>query len=309
MCTRPTLPALLLIATVAARPGIGLASAPVPDSPAGVLRVLADAYSRKSLEELAGLYAADFKFTSTSMESVAIMQNFGRELELRSADALFHGLKVDGRLVKPPADSVRIHISGVSEAPDPEHADSVASYRLVAVHGFEFEIYVPGRKTMMAAPALHVFQMVRGDAAMLAEGQPPDSTRWYLRRWFEDVDGIARALSEKKGDCHPAPMGAAREEGGAPVAPRGPLALAIHPLGNPACPAMDVMCDLPTTEPASFEVFDVTGRRVNRQKVEIRAPGTQRLQAGAGADIRPGAYWVRLVQGRRVAIQMIVVAK
>jgi hypothetical protein len=72
---------------------------------------------------------------------------------------------------------------------------------------------------------------------------------------------------------------------------------------------MDVMCDLPTTEPTEVEVFDVMGRRVNRQSLEVRTAGAQRLQAGAGAEIHPGAYWVRITQGGAHATQMIVVAR
>lgn len=301
--------ALALFAPASARPAITPSASALANTPTGALQALAAAYSEKSLEKVAGLFANDYQFSSTSMESVAVMQNFGRDRELQTTGALFHGLVMNGKLVQPGADSIRIRIAGGSEAADPEHPDSVATYRLVAVRDFTFRIFVPGMDTLEATPALHVFHLVRGDAAVLAAGQSADTTRWYIRRWLEDMSGLAIALAKQKGDCEPQPVKRARGEEKLPATPMSPLALAIHALGNPACPTMDVMCDLPSTESARLEVYDIMGRRVNQQTIAIGAAGTQRLQAGVGADIKPGAYWIRLTQGRRHATRMIVVAK
>ena len=96
----------------------------------------------------------------------------------------------------------------------------------------------------------------------------------------------------------------------APAAPAAAaFALAIHPLGKPACPLLEVTCDLPGTDPASLEVFDVMGRRVARQVFAVPAPGTRSFGASAGASLEPGAYWVRLTQGPRHTTSMVVAAK
>jgi len=150
-----------------------------------------------------------------------------------------------------------------------------------------------------SGPALHVFHLVRGDAAVRAEGQPTDHGRWYVRRWLEDVEGLTLALAENRGRCGepaPRPRAPARSEGS--TRPAGtPVDLAIHPLGNPACPTVDLTCDLPGSEPALLDLPNPP-------------PGTVRVEAGAGARIVPGVYWVRLSQGaRRPTTKMIVVAR
>jgi hypothetical protein len=87
-------------------------------------------------------------------------------------------------------------------------------------------------------------------------------------------------------------------------------ALAIRPLLNPACPRLEVTCDLPGAEPARVEVYDVAGRLVNRRDVPVAAAGRVTVEAGAGTSLRPGVYWVRLGQAaRRPSTRMVVVAR
>src|SRR5262249_12641379 len=103
------------------------------------------------------------------------------------------------------------------------------------------------------------------------------------------------------------PVPGPRSSGRSPAAPS---VLAVRPLANPACSKLEVTCDLPGSEPARVEVYDVSGRVVNRRDVPVAAPGTVTVEAGRGAQLIPGVYWVRLRQAaRRPSTQMVVVAR
>ena len=125
---------------------------------------------------------------------------------------------------------------------------------------------------------------------------------WYIRRWLEDLNGLATALGKVDGDC-------AQADSALKTRALATLPLSIHPLGNPACPTLDIACDLPAAGPARIEVFDVMGRRLQQKDFDVAAPGTMKLQAGAGVHLAPGAYWVRLTQASRHTTRMVVVAK
>ena len=150
---------------------------------------------------------------------------------------------------------------------------------------------------------------MRGDVALLVGGQLADADHWYIRRWIEDVSGIREALAQRKGDCGepPAPVPGPRSSARAPAPP---LVLAVRPLANPACAALAVTCDLPGAEPARVDVYDVSGRLVNTRRFEVKAAGNLTVDAGAGAHLLPGVYWVRLGQAtRKPSTRMVVVAR
>ncbi|MBI5711682.1 MAG: hypothetical protein HZC42_15470 [Candidatus Eisenbacteria bacterium] len=70
------------------------------------------------------------------------------------------------------------------------------------------------------------------------------------------------------------------------------------------------MCDLPGVEPARLDVYDVMGRRMNHLDFAVPAPGARKIQAGAGARLVPGVYWVALSQAaRKPSRRMVVVAR
>ena len=298
---------LALAAFTAAVPqgGGGLSPAPTPTTPAGAVRTFARAYSDESLEALGALLSGDFGFYGNDARVAPYLPKLlDRDRELRIASNIFNGVSRDGKVVMPGADSVSITVGELAESPDPEHPDSTDHYRLVAVHRFESRIHRAGLKDFTSLPALHVFHVVRGDAAILVAGQPADSTRWYVRRWFEDVNGLAAALDKVQGECDQADSTLRSK-----VRPTASLPLAIHPLGNPACPTLDIACDLPGSGPARLEVFDVMGRRMNHQEFDVAASGTIKLHAGAGVRLTPGAYWVRLTQAAHHSTRMVVVAR
>jgi hypothetical protein len=222
---------------------------------------------------------------------------------------LLLGVHKDGVVVMPAADSLSLVMDGVSQRFDPEHPDSSENYRVLTVRRFDSRIVLPGGQVLETLETLNTFHVVRGDAAVLADGQVADPSAWYIRRWLSDVTGVITAIREHGGPCGepepPAP-------GGAPVAnsPRVPTQLALRPLLNPACALLTMTCDLPGTEPAKVEVYDVSGRRVHERQVRVAGAGVVTVDAGQGAKILPGVYWVRLSQARRhPSTQMVVVAR
>lgn len=287
--------------------------------PASAIHALERAYADKSLEGMAGLFTADYRFHFSAKgrdDLKAAVDGFTREHELKSAAALFDGVVREGRIVMPAARTITATLDSLDESPDPEHPDSTAHYRIVAVHRFRLKIELADGNTLALNRSLHVFHLVRGDAAVRVEGQPADAGRWYMRRWIEDVDALALGLAASRGECGeptPRPGATGRSEGAATASagiPGAPVHLAIHPLGNPACPTMDLTCDLPGSEPALLEVFDVMGRSMNQRDLQVTKPGTVKVEAGGGARIVPGVYWVRLSQGsRRPTTKMVVVAR
>ena len=284
----------LLVQLTTAAPGPGgitwgaLRSARGADSPTGAIREYARAFSERSVEQ----------------ESVerCFPNGIDRATEMSVITGLIRGVRRGDSLLAPPVRDVRVKAEGMTEADDPEHPDSTEHYRLVVIERFQFDIVAEGDTEFRNDASLHVVHLVRGDAAVLVPGQPADARHWYIRRWLEDVNGLAAALGKVEGDC---------EQADSALASRAlaTLALSIHPLGNPACPALDIACDLPAAGPARLEVFDVMGRRLRQRDFDVAAPGTMKLQAGGGVRLTPGAYWVRLSQASRHSTRMIVVAR
>jgi hypothetical protein len=300
----------LLVQLATAAPGPGrvtwgeLRSARGADSPAGAIHEYTRAYSERSVERLGALLAADFRSHIAGQDAVerCFPEGIDRATEMSVIRGLIRGVRQGDSLLVPPARDVRVKAEGLTEADDPEHPDSTEHYRIVVIERFKFDIVAEGESEFQNNPSLHIVHLVRGDAARLVPGQPADARHWYIRRWLEDVNGLATALGKVEGDC---------EQADSAVASRtlATLALSIHPLGNPACPTLDIACDLPAAGPARIEVFDVMGRRLQRKDFDVAGPGTMKLQAGSGVRLAPGAYWVRLSQASRRSTRMVVVAR
>ena len=88
----------------------------------------------------------------------------------------------------------------------------------------------------------------------------------------------------------------------------GGWALALegaHP--NPAAGALAVWFTLPSREPATMELIDVSGRRVLRREVGSLGPGHHTLTLGS-PRLRPGLYFLRLAQrGRALGARVVVI--
>jgi len=88
----------------------------------------------------------------------------------------------------------------------------------------------------------------------------------------------------------------------------GPLALeGAWP--NPARGAIRAYFTLPSAAPATLELIDVAGRRVLRRAVGELGPGRHSLDLGAAARLRPGLYFLRLVQAGRVLHARVAVLR
>ena len=274
------------------------------------LERLADGYRNRSPEAVIATMTADFRFHTKSDSLAEFFGGMDREDEARIVNGMLHGSISNGDTLMPPADSVGMTIDGVSEGVDPEHPDSTQHYEVLAVRRFEMAIRLHNGQHLWSTSALHVFHVVRGDAAVLAPGQPADSTRWYVRRWLEDISGLNSELAGREGGCgeEPAPTPGPHSKSGS--TPAVPTVLAVRALTSPACSKLEVRCDLPGREPAHVDVYDVSGRIVNRRNIEIAAAGTMTIEAGRGAQLTPGVYWVRVGQGLRTPVtRMVVVAR
>jgi hypothetical protein len=192
----------------------------------------------------------------------------------------------------PRLDSLSVLVGAVEVGVDPEHPDSTCQYRIAIAHDFRLRLVFTDGRTIVLTPALHVFHVVRGDAAICMPGQPADTTYWYIRHWFEDLDAVTIALGKMDGEC----TGGAEEAQPTAIAP---ALVGLRAIGVPLCPTLKVLCDLPGSESALLEVYDIQGRRVAQRTVTPQSPGSVLVEAGGGRRFTPGAYWVRLTQGRR----------
>jgi len=306
-------PVLIALACSNAHASPGTSVPPV-NQPAkaqeATLERLADGYRNRSPEAVIATMTADFRFHTRGDSLMEFFSGMSREDEARMVHGMLHGSIHDGDTLMPPADSVGMVIDGISEGVDPEHPDSTQHYEVLTVRRFEMAVRLHTGEHLLSTSALHVFHVVRGDAAVRAPGQPADSTRWYVRRWLEDVSGVNSELAGREGGCgeEPAPTPGPRSR--STGTPALPTVLAVHALTNPACAKLEVRCDLPGREPARVDVYDVSGRLVNRRDIEIAAAGTMTIEAGRGARLNPGVYWVRVGQGLRTPVtRMVVVAR
>jgi len=296
----------LLIAASVAASGSRTAKPDARTVPTGgtatAMKALAAAYETKDPDALDALYTADYEYIAVrDPDSGLDIPVFNRDSELLAARNLFRGVTPDGKTAMPAAQTIDVTMKGLHESADPEHPDSLDCYRLVVCEQFGLDMKMAGGTGVKTKPTLHVFHLARGDAAVLTGAQTADPKRWYIRRWVDDVKGLENALALRKGDCNPQPVPIEETISG--------LRLTIQPLGNPACPTIDLMCTVPSSGTTTVEVIDIQGRRVNRQTVEIAKPGVQKLQAGVGATIKPGAYIVRITQGSAHASQKVLVAR
>lgn len=279
------------------------------EGPQATLERLAQAYRGLSPEDIGAALTADYRFHALGDSLTQFVGGSAREIEMRAVRGILRGVLRNGDTLQHAADSVGMSLDGIHENPDPEHPDSTQHYRVLTVGRFEMGFRRTDGQRFITAPHVNVFHLVRGDVAVREDGQPADANRWYIRRWIEDVAGIREQLGNQPGGCgeEAAPIAGPRSRRDSPAKP---AVLAIRPLANPACASLEVTCDLPGAEPAHVEVYDVSGRRVNRRDVPVASAGRVTLEAGKGAKLLPGVYWVRLGQAaRRPSTRMVVVAK
>lgn len=278
--------------------------------PEAALERYARAFRERSPDGVGAVLTADYRFHQLNEGLEDYVTGFDRAVEMNSTRGMLVGVKRDGVVVMPPPDSVTMNVDGIQQNFDPEHPDSTEHYRVLTVRKIEIRLARSDGWKMYTPPSLNVLHLVRGDAAVLAEGQSPDRETWYIRRWLNDVNGVQTVLREREGGCgeDDPPPGSPGDATAASLADR-PSVLAIRPLMNPACAKLELKCDLPGSEPARIEVYDVSGRRIHQRQVPA-TDGVVTVEAGRGAKILPGVYWVRLSQAsRRPSTRMVVVAR
>jgi hypothetical protein len=180
--------------------------------------------------------------------------------------------------------SIRVLIAlALIAVPTASHA-----VQIIQVHKHSMEL--------RSMPGVQVLHLVPGSPAP-ADGLPASVDRWYVGCGDTGVESIAALLG-------------ARATTGRDAAVAQPMQLAIHPVTNPTASSLDVMCDLPGSEPASIEVFDVMGRRVTGREITMATAGTARVRLDSGVKLAPGSYWLKLTQGSRTPVSLrIVVAR
>lgn len=77
---------------------------------------------------------------------------------------------------------------------------------------------------------------------------------------------------------------------------------------NPATDRMAVSFTLPSSEPATLELLDVSGRRWLGQDVGPLGAGAHRVELRTAGRVPPGLYFLRLAQGGRVAASRVAIA-
>ena len=234
----PCLPFLFLaVASVAA----ATRSTSVPPvnqplaGPEAALERFADGYRDRSPASVLASLTADFQFHSKGDSLLKFTSGVSREDEARVIEGMLHGVIRGGDTLVAPADSVGMILDGISEGVDPEHPDSTLHYEVLIVRRFEMGVRTSRGDHFLIASPLNVFHVVRGDVAVLTQDQRADSTRWYVRRWLEDVSAVRADLAERQGGCGEAPAPRPGPRSGTGRTTALPTVLAVHALTNPAC--------------------------------------------------------------------------
>jgi len=77
---------------------------------------------------------------------------------------------------------------------------------------------------------------------------------------------------------------------------------------NPAIAALDVVYSLAQSAPASLELVDIAGRRVEQRDLGSQSPGRHLISLGQDSHLAPGIYSLRLTQaGRSVSSKVVFV--
>ena len=277
--------------------------------PDAALERFAHAYRTRSVAGVDKVLTADYRFHEQGSTVSGFITGHDRETEMGAIRGMLEGVRKDGLTLMPAAETVSLEMDGISQNFDPEHPDSTEHYRVLTVRKFNLRAVLPNGNTLVTETRLNTFHVVRGDAAVLANGQSADPKAWYIRRWLSDVSAVISAIRDRGEPCgepEPAPPDAMP----AASSPRVPTLLAIQPLINPACALLTMVCDLPGKEPAKLEVYDVSGRRVHQREVPVANAGAMTIDAGRGAKVLPGVYWVRLSQAaRKPSTRMVIVSR
>ncbi len=91
--------------------------------------------------------------------------------------------------------------------------------------------------------------------------------------------------------------------------PAGPALSLAMPHPNPVVRDLWLSFSLPSSDPATLALVDVTGRVVRSREVGSLGPGAHRVNLGEGARLEPGVYVVALRQGERALTRRVSVVR
>jgi len=89
------------------------------------------------------------------------------------------------------------------------------------------------------------------------------------------------------------------------IVPAAALAIALAD-GDPARGRLRVSCLLPNDVPASLDLFDIAGRRVESRTFTGLPNANVTIEFNVDSHFAAGVYWARLTQGSRSAGTRIV---
>ena len=167
-------------------------SAPVPDSPVGVVRLLQWCWNNRDLPHYREIFTDDFGFGFASTDTAGNPYThipWTREDELVCAQRIFAA-----------ASSISLIFNGdLTAQPDFRPGKTYPWHQQVEVAGLTLTIsWKDGSATRATGGAL--FYLVRGDSAvipqdLLDQGFKPDRKRWYIQRWEDqsNLGGVTAA--------------------------------------------------------------------------------------------------------------------
>ena len=174
-------------------------SAPRPDSPANLLRLLEWCWIHRDVARYHELFTDDFRFVFSALDPAGNAwrdQPWTREDEIEAFTHLVNGGGPD----QPPAIGITLLLDRNFRITDDPTPGKVAPWYRTIRTSVSMRVRADQERDISGYAN---FFMVRGDSALIpadliARGFRPDSTRWYIERWeddtFQEAGARARAL-------------------------------------------------------------------------------------------------------------------
>lgn len=252
-------------------------------NPAAAVWHLYSAIERGDLDGLAGRLADDFRFISNDPDFLqAWPEGFDRAGELNFVRRLTESAR-----------DVRISYDGIAiEPPTTAFRAAAGTYR-VQVTNAAMRIVADGRE-ITAGPSEHWIEVL----CLPLPGSESRVATCRVRRWTENASITIAALP-------PAPDSASAAVN--PVADDQPDGLDIRVLSNGRNANPSVALAIPLPGPASFEMYDVAGRRVESREFEALPRGTHRIELPS--LLPSGVYWARVRQTGSTRSARVVIVR
>jgi hypothetical protein len=179
---------------------------PLNDTPKNTVRRFESFFERKDSGELHSLLTSDytFEFSPTVDGSLCIKYSDGwsKEDESLCMRHMFYGGSTNHGWQLRHAERILLELSNYSTAPEPGK-DGNKFQTVVVTASLRIELSrcsQTGERIVMELEGppyvhRHRFYLVRGDAAVLAEGQPADANHWYIWKWCDETTREQAAVS------------------------------------------------------------------------------------------------------------------